>query len=100
VNFFTTVVFDGSWPVVSAFASGAFGKVMKSCVAMGFVLLCLMLAPARAMADGQNDRFACIMDAETYCSQFIPDRARVAHCLMANRRRITPACREAIRHFK
>ena len=40
-----------------------------------------------------------MMDAQIYCGQFIPDRVRVAHCLMANRRKITPACREAIKHF-
>ena len=41
-----------------------------------------------------------MMDAQTVCGQFIPDRARVAHCLMANRRRISPACRTALKHFK
>jgi hypothetical protein len=39
-------------------------------------------------------------DAQTVCGQFIPDRDRVAHCLMANRRRISPACRAALKHFK
>ena len=41
-----------------------------------------------------------MMDAQIYCGQFIPDRVRVAHCLMANRSKITPACREAIKRFK
>jgi hypothetical protein len=41
-----------------------------------------------------------MMDAQTYCGQFIPDRGRVAHCLMANRRRISPDCRTALKHFK
>ena len=41
-----------------------------------------------------------MMDAQVYCGQFIPDRVRVAHCLMANRSKITPACREAIKHFR
>jgi len=39
-------------------------------------------------------------DAQVYCGQFIPDRVRVAHCLMAKRRRISVACRTALRHFK
>ena len=52
------------------------------------------------MADAQDDQSACMMDAQVYCGQFIPDRERVALCLMANRSKITPACREAIKHFK
>ncbi len=40
-----------------------------------------------------------MMDAQTYCGQFIPNRVRVAHCLIANRRKISPACREAVKHF-
>jgi hypothetical protein len=41
-----------------------------------------------------------MQDAQTVCGQFIPDRERVAHCLMANSRKISPACRAAVRHFK
>jgi hypothetical protein len=63
-------------------------------------LLVPLAAPVAAMADDQQDQSACMMDAQTFCGQFIPDRVRVAHCLMANRSKITPACREAIRHFK
>ena len=50
-------------------------------------------------ADAQQDQGACMMDAQVYCGQFIPDRVRVAHCLMSNRSKITPACREAISAF-
>jgi hypothetical protein len=39
-------------------------------------------------------------DAQTICGQFIPDREQVAHCLMANRSRVKPKCREALKHFK
>jgi hypothetical protein len=52
------------------------------------------------MADPQQDQEACMQDAQTVCGQFIPDRERVAHCLMANNRKISPACRAALRHFK
>ena len=38
-------------------------------------------------------------DAMTVCSQFIPDRERVANCLMSNRSRISEACRVALNHF-
>jgi hypothetical protein len=73
---------------------------MKPCIAVPLALLCLILAPAAAMADTPGDLTACAMDAVTFCSRFIPDRVRVAHCLKDNRGRLTPACREAIKHFK
>jgi hypothetical protein len=63
-------------------------------------LFCFALAPIAASADAQQDQGACMVDAQTVCGQFIPDRARVAHCLMANSRRISQACRIALRHFK
>ena len=69
---------------------------------LGIVLLLgwLAFAPAGARADEQTDKNACMTDAQVYCGQFIPDRERVAHCLMSNRRRISVACREALKHFK
>jgi len=73
---------------------------MKSCIVLAFALPWLMLAPGAALADAAQDQSACMMDAQVYCGQYIPDRVRVAHCLIGNRRRITPACREAIRHFR
>lgn len=72
---------------------------MKFYVAAALTLSGLMFASVAARADAQQDKSACIMDAQTYCGQFIPDRVRVAHCLIANRRKISPACREAVRHF-
>ena len=75
---------------------------MRTFFALG--LLCLMFAPIAAptvaKADQQQDQEACMQDAQTVCGQFIPDRERVAHCLMANRRKISPACRTALKHFK
>jgi hypothetical protein len=73
---------------------------MKSFLITAIALLCLFLVPAGAKADQQDDQSACMMDAQVYCGQFIPDRVRVAHCLMANRHKITPACRTAIKRFK
>ena len=63
-------------------------------------LLCLTFVPVVAKANQQQDQNACMQDAQTVCGQFIPDRERVAHCLMANRRKISPACRTALKHFK
>ncbi len=73
---------------------------MKFTLAISLGLVCLLLAPVGVKADAQQDQNACMMDAQVYCGQFIPDRVRVAHCLMANRSKITPACRDAIRRFK
>jgi hypothetical protein len=84
----------------SAFVGVFLGKVMKSLLITAIALFCLFLAPAGATADQQDDQSACMMDAQVYCGQFIPDRVGVAHCLMANRRKITPACRAAIKRFK
>jgi hypothetical protein len=72
---------------------------IRTFLALG--LLCLTFAPLAARADQQqDDQNACMQDAQTVCGQFIPDRDKVAHCLMANRRKISPACRTALKHFK
>jgi hypothetical protein len=63
-------------------------------------LFAVAIAPVGVMADEMEDQQACMQDAQTVCGQFIPDRERVAHCLMANSRKISPACRTALRHFK
>jgi hypothetical protein len=60
---------------------------------------CLALAPAALRADPQQDQQACMNDAMTVCGQFIPDRERVASCLIANRTRISVACRQALKRF-
>jgi hypothetical protein len=63
------------------------------CVGLG-------LSSLAAKADAQSDQQACGQDAQVICGQFIPDRVRVAHCLIAHRSRVSPACRAALRHFK
>ena len=63
-------------------------------------LLCTALVPTASYADAQQDQDACMMDAQTVCGQFIPDRERVAQCLMSNRNKISQACRIALRRFK
>jgi hypothetical protein len=62
-------------------------------------LFLLGFAPP-ARADQQQDQSACMADAQVFCAQFIPDRVRVAHCLMANRRHISAPCRIALKRFK
>ena len=38
-------------------------------------------------------------DAMTICAEFVPDREKVAACLLSNKRRISPACRIALSHW-
>lgn len=65
---------------------------MKVRSAFALVAFALALAPAAATGGEQEDRQACMNDALTVCSQFIPDRDRIASCLFVNRGRISPAC--------
>jgi hypothetical protein len=48
----------------------------------------------------QDDPNACMNDAMTVCSQFIPDRSRVAGCLISNRARISAPCRAQLAHWR
>lgn len=48
----------------------------------------------------QENQNACINDAMTVCSQYIPDRSRVASCLINNRRRISAPCRAQLAHWR
>ncbi|HTV38904.1 MAG TPA: hypothetical protein VMF12_20925 [Xanthobacteraceae bacterium] len=72
---------------------------MKIGTTLSVAVFCLALAPAAVRADAQQDQAACMNDAMTVCGQFIPDRERVAACLMSNRTRISVACRDALKRF-
>jgi hypothetical protein len=84
-----------------------FGGVMKTRFALAIVTACVTLAPATVRSQdsqsqypqAQEDQGACMTDAFVVCGQFIPDRERVAACLMANASRISPPCAEAIKRF-
>src|ERR1700752_368298 len=63
--------------------------------------LCLSLGPAPAGAQRPDDmkgggQHPCAGDAQSICSEFIPDRAKVASCLFKNKSRLTSACSAAI----
>ena len=71
----------------------------------GFAAAALSLAvwtsPAAAqrsddMKPGQGGQHPCTGDAQSICSEFIPDRAKVASCLFRNKARISSACSAAI----
>jgi hypothetical protein len=72
---------------------------MKTHIALALVTFCVALTPAIVRADSQDDQQACMSDALSVCSEFIPDRDRVGSCLVANRSRISPACQQAIKRF-
>jgi hypothetical protein len=72
---------------------------MKTHIALALVTFCAALTPTIVRADSQEDEQACMSDALSICSEFIPDRDRVGSCLVANRSRISPACQQAIRGF-
>jgi hypothetical protein len=63
------------------------------------VLTLAAAVPAAAQADDRQDQNACVNDAMTVCSQYIPDRSRVAGCLINNRTRISAPCRAQLAHW-
>ena len=76
-------------------------KIHNAAAAIVFLSLAspFLATPSHAQ-DAQDDHYACMSDAMTVCGQYIPDRERVARCLMANRNRVSAACRVALKHFK
>ena len=59
--------------------------------------LCLALWAAPAGAQRADDmkgggQHPCAGDAQRTCSEFIPDRAKVASCLFKNKPRLSSAC--------
>ncbi|MGB9366119.1 MAG: hypothetical protein WCE79_08905 [Xanthobacteraceae bacterium] len=61
------------------------------------VALCLALWAAPAGAQRSDDmkgggQHPCAGDAQSICSEFIPDRAKVASCLFKNKARLSSAC--------
>jgi len=73
---------------------------MKLSNAAALVFVCLLSQLFIAPTYAQDDHYACMSDAMSICGQFIPDRERVARCLMVNRSRVSPACRVALKRFK
>jgi hypothetical protein len=74
-------------------------RVMKIGSVAVLVFSALAFVPSASYADAQQDQNACVNDAMNICSQFIPDRSRVAGCLMSNRNRISPSCRAQLAHW-
>lgn len=49
-----------------------------------------------AHAQAVNVEQACTPDAERLCSEFIPDRDKVARCMISKRRLLSVECRTAM----
>jgi hypothetical protein len=67
-------------------------------IAIALTAAAIAFAPLAVQAQ-QDGRQACMQDAFAFCGQFIPDYERVGACLFANMSRISPACRELVKHF-
>jgi hypothetical protein len=70
-------------------------RSLKAALAVGLLALAFATPAGAQRADdmrggGQNP---CVGDAQSICSEFIPDRAKVASCLFRNKAKLTPACR-------
>jgi len=83
---------------------------MKAQIALALLTFCVALLPATVRSqsqegsqpqysESQEDKGSCMADAFAVCGRFIPDRERVAACLIANSGTISPACREALKRF-
>ncbi|MFY9695827.1 MAG: hypothetical protein WA776_15570 [Xanthobacteraceae bacterium] len=68
----------------------------RTMIALASLTAAITSGPVVAEESGQQ---ACMQDAMSVCGAYIPDRERVATCLMSNRTRISPACRSALEHF-
>jgi hypothetical protein len=67
-------------------------------IAVALTAAALALPPLAVQAQ-QDGRQACVQDAFAFCGPFIPDHERVGACLFANLSRISPACRDLVKHF-
>ena len=64
---------------------------MQKMIALAFVMTLIGLSgPASAYT--QEEQMACQNDAYRLCQNAIPDEQRVKVCLIANMRKLSPAC--------
>src|SRR6478752_9077090 len=71
------------------------------CVSLAGAALCLAVWASPAGAQRADDmkgggQHPCAGDAQSICSEFIPDRAKVASCLFKNKARLSSACKVAL----
>jgi hypothetical protein len=68
----------------------------RTILALASFMVAFASNPVFGQESGQQ---ACMQDAMAVCAAYIPNRERVATCLISNRARISPACRNALTHF-
>ena len=77
-------------------------KTKLGLIAAAAFSLAVWASPAAAqrsddMRPGQGGgQHPCAGDAQSICSEFIPDRGKVASCLFKNKARLSSACAAAI----
>jgi hypothetical protein len=72
-------------------------RLMKIAPVLVVVSFSLLVAPAGVKADDDAlGRKLCMTDVFLVCAQYIPDRERITHCLISNRKRISQPCRQLV----
>jgi hypothetical protein len=66
---------------------------MRNLIAFAFLLTLVSFA-GPASAATQEETQACQDDAFKFCDAQIPDEDKVKACLIANMRKLSPACRK------
>jgi hypothetical protein len=79
-------------------ALGSGEAALKSFCPIAAVLT-LVVSGWAASAETSEERQACIGDAFRICWSAIPDRNNVLQCLVENRNRLNPDCREVITRY-
>jgi hypothetical protein len=72
---------------------------MKTRTMIAFAALIVAITSSGPLFAEESGQQACMQDAMSVCAAYIPDRERVATCLLSNRSRISPACRSALEHY-
>ena len=72
---------------------------MKMQIKLALLGAALLILPVTASAESQDEQNACMNDAFTVCGHAIPDRDRVAACLVQNISKISPACRVVMQRY-
>lgn len=74
-------------------------SILRTLTLTGLLLGVACASPASAQRADEmrgGGGHPCAGDAQSICSQFIPDRGKVASCLFKNKNRLSPACRAEI----
>jgi hypothetical protein len=66
---------------------------MQKVIALAF-MLSLVTFTGGASAATAEEQQACQDDAFKFCERVIPDEGKVKACLLANMRKLSPACRK------